>query len=293
MSLNSGTEPSKLRDPEFANERDMLVLQHGVDNYTDNQKLEPFHVNVLVLSYNRPRLIRETLDSIVSQQYDNMTVWVLDDASDFDIEKCVSEYAESNPKLGFVLRQAPCTTPEERATKSRLAEAINEVSAQIGGGEIVHYICDDDILAPHWVSRSARALYEHSAYHIAIGDVCWFNDGEDWKVDSIFGMPGVDPKIPRTWWIAGSFCHLSDCFHDEGLRWFDNKYGHSQDTNFISDVWANHSWYLILNTPSLYHREHRGALSHKLGRKNEAGLYKEGFVPPPATAEMLTGWQED
>jgi glycosyltransferase involved in cell wall biosynthesis len=59
-------------------------------------------VSVMVVAYNQAHLIRETLDSILAQGYDNLEIVVADDASTDGTPTIAREYAERYPRK-FVL----------------------------------------------------------------------------------------------------------------------------------------------------------------------------------------------
>lgn len=288
LARSEGIEPyQEIEQPEFDNERELIIMVQDGVVYKDAVRDGP-KACVLILSYNRPRMLGEAIESVLSQRYRNMDVFVVDDGSDFDVWGLIESFRDER----LLLAAAPKITIEERMAVSRVGANINAVLSQISSDSVVYYLCDDDIMAPDWIPRSMTGFINYDA-HVVAGEPWYFNDGEDWSTSAKYGMPRreVSGGIPTAYWATGSFAHLARCFHSEGLRWKDNTYLHSQDTNFINDLWDLHSDYLYIKVPAVYRREHPNMLSAKLGRK-EDGLYKPGFVPPPAKREHIEGLME-
>lgn len=241
--------------------------------------------NVLVFSYNRPRMLREAIESVLSQDYPNFDLYVVDDGSDvFDVWDLLEEYDDDR----ILLAQAPPISIEERLQRSRLGANANAVITQLLDNEVVYYLCDDDLMAPKWLSRSIRTFQMMPEVHVIQGESWYFQDGQDPLTEAVYGMPTENyTDMPTMYWSTGSFAHKVHCVTKEGIFWTDNSHLHSQDTNFINDIWKAHPNYGMIQSPAIYRREHDKTLSTKLGRKNESGKYQAGYIPPPATAEML------
>lgn len=278
-----------LKNPDFSAERDVLMISDKAHQLKDSVEDISLKANVILLSYNRPRMIREAIESVVSQTYPNLNLWIADDGSDFEFKEILDYFKDDR----ITVFQAPKISIEDRIARSRVAENINRIMDWIPSEEVVYYLCDDDIMAPQWISRSMQALQTAKEYHIVQGNSWSFKDGEDWHKESYEGMPlPFEDSTPRLWWSTGSFCHRASCYHEENITWHDSEYGHSQDTLFIKDLWETHTQYLIIDKPAVYRREHDNMLSSLLGRKDETGRYKPGFVPPPLDKDMIIGWME-
>lgn len=273
-----------IEEPEFDNERDLIIM---VKDATAHKAVHDGpKASVLILSYNRPNMLREAIQSVVTQDYRNLDVYIVDDGSDFDVWAVIDSFSDNR----ILLAAAPRIPIEERLKRSRLGENINAVLEQVDPKSIIYYLCDDDIMAPGWISRSMAGFINYDA-HVVAGEPWYFDDNEGIS-SARYGMPIRERGgIPTAYWATGSFAHRAVCFLNEGLRWKDNTYLHSQDTNFINDLWDLHSDYLYINIPAVYRREHQKMLSAKLGRK-EGGVYKPGFIPPPARREHIEGMME-
>lgn len=273
---------SELREPDFALERDLFVRVS--DKSTEHDSLDglTLRANVLLFSYNRPKMLREAIESVLAQDYGNFDLYIVDDGSDlFDPYDIADEFRDER----IVLAVAPQIPMEERVKRSRLGANANVVIMQLLEQEPVYYLCDDDLMAPKWLSRSIRAFQSDPLMHVVQGESWYFEDGH--LDEAAYGMPTDGYKaMPTMFWGTGSFGHRTLCCKKEGIWWSDNTYGHSQDTNFIMDFWKLHADYGYIPTPAVYRREHENTLSNKLGRKTD-GKYEIGYIPPPATKEMF------
>lgn len=281
---------TNLIEPHFEQEAQYLIAENQQILNEDSYKPQ-VGVNVIILSYNRPRMLLEAIYSVLYQDYDNLKIWIADDGSDFDISQAIHDEFDGPIIHKIKLRQTPHISPEERAKASRLANNINSIVASIPAHEIVHYLCDDDLMGENWLTRSSIALELNRNQHMAQGQAFTFKDGQEIK-DAVFGMPGDNPNLPWAYYGTGTFCHLAYCWHLEGVKWHDNAYGHSQDIDFIDSMLKAHQQSLIIDSPSIYRREHAKSLSSLLGRKDENGKYVPDFIPPPANPEILQGMME-
>lgn len=247
------------------------------------------HGNVILLSYNRPRMVREAVRSVLTQTHSDLTLWIYDDGSDlFDIYDVASEFDDER----IYLCKSPPIPAEERIqmNSTRWSTNINTILAQIPKGEFVLYLCDDDILHYDWLVQINRCFTEKELCHVLLGDLYWFYDGDDpYKT----GKKGFLSKIDTggeiiegrlfLWWSLGDFAHRSECFYDCDLKWRRGHegHGHSYDVEFINAMSKNHVAHLIAPIPAVYRREHVNTLSYRLGRIEDGYYTKTGGKMEP------------
>lgn len=284
MSITRTTD--NFREPEFNSEHNLIVAATNETGVVDSTEGLTLKAAILIFSYNRPKMLTEAIESVINQDYEKFDIYVVDDGSDiFDPWHDVIRNFDDERIL---LARASKIPVEERMKQSRLGRNANSVIKTLPDQDIVYYLCDDDLMAQKWLSRSIRTFQMMPEVHVVQGEAWYFQDGEDPLKDAIYGMPADGySDMPTMFWSTGSFAHKALCSNREGLWWMDNSYLHSQDTNFINDLWSLHPNYGMVSTPAVYRREHSKTLSAKLGRKNELGRYQSGYIPPPATKEML------
>lgn len=162
-------------------------------------------VTVIVLSYNRPRMIQECLDSIKGAD----EVIILDDGSDFWLNDVARPFFNRWPRL--IMRQLPRMTVDERLITPRVGNAINQ-AIRDATGDAIAYLCDDDLFHPEWIDNIRKHLLQNPAKpHVMYGQWNIFKDGE---------KPGdrVCDLVPFEM-TTGNFAHRKDCPIQCDLWW--------------------------------------------------------------------------
>ena len=106
-------------------------------------------VEVLLATFNGERFLREQVDSILTQDYENVQVLARDDGSSDGTVKMLNEYAERYPARFRVVSTSP-GTGSAKANFLRLMKAST-----------ADYICfsdQDDVWLPDKVSRTKQAM---------------------------------------------------------------------------------------------------------------------------------------
>ena len=108
-------------------------------------------VSVMIVTYNQQNLIRETIDSVLLQDYDNLEIVVADDASTDDTPNILQDYATKFPgKFVLVLNE------RNRGITGNCNSALNACS-----GELVAVLGGDDVLLPGKISAQVKVFVEN------------------------------------------------------------------------------------------------------------------------------------
>jgi glycosyltransferase involved in cell wall biosynthesis len=175
-------------------------------------------VTVIVLSYNRPRMLAEALDSIRGAD----EVIVLDDGSDFDVTDVAKFFLGRFPKITW--HRSPKLTVEERLITPRVGKLINH-AIRAATGDAIAYLCDDDLFHSEWIENIRKYLLEVPAKpHVMYAQWNSFNDGE---------KPGnrIHNLVPFEM-TTGNFAHRRDCSFVCDL-WWNEKSVACHDSHFI------------------------------------------------------------
>jgi glycosyltransferase involved in cell wall biosynthesis len=230
--------------------------------------------NVIVFSYNRPRMVREAIESVLASRSVELICWVYDDGSDFDITEVVRSIGDER----VVLAVAPPISPQERVRpgNTRWSTNVNWILSKMRNGETITYLCDDDLLHPDWLSYAEDMLSKSNSAHIVMGDMYYFYDGEDPFLEGRKGFPAKLEEESEfiSWWNLGAFTHRTECFFECGVRWRrgHKDYPHSWDIQYIDYLLRKHVGYVKIPVPAMYRREHPNTLSARAGRI-EDGYY--------------------
>ena len=104
-------------------------------------------VSVIALCHNHAPFLREALDSILSQTYPHLEVWLVDDASTDGSAAILRDYAARNPAWHLLL------LPENVGN----CRAFNQAFRQSQGAFIIDF-ATDDVLLPARISQQVAAF---------------------------------------------------------------------------------------------------------------------------------------
>jgi len=105
----------------------------------------------MIVTYNQEHLIREAIDSVLSQNYDNLEIVVADDASTDDTPNILQDYAAKFPEK-FVL----VLNDRNRGITGNCNSALNACS-----GELIAVLGGDDVLLPGKISAQVKIFVEN------------------------------------------------------------------------------------------------------------------------------------
>lgn len=174
----------------------------------------PLRITVAIPTYNRSRLLRQTLAGIVQQQYprDAFEILVIDNNSRDDTRTVVAEFTGAHPSLRYVLEE-----------QQGLDHARNRAVAEAKGDILV--FGDDDILVePTWLTLLVAAFSTEESDRIgAVGGevVPVFPDGlppwvAEWHSPLAFReTPG--PLAPNQSPMGANLAFPSRVFQEFGL----------------------------------------------------------------------------
>lgn len=223
---------------------DYLLMSILKNEYLRVQKTKEATVSVLVLSYNRPRMLAEALDSIEGAD----EVIILDDASSFDVQALAAPYLKRFPKSQ--IRIAPQVSTEERLKTPRLGAAINK-GIWASKCDVITYLCDDDLFHRDWIRRVREVFTDYPETHCVRASWGEFKDGEE---------PGakictLEPAFDMT---TGNFAHRRSCSLDHNV-WWDETSVAVHDCRFLmKGLFPAHPLQTIPKLPGLagWRREH-------------------------------------
>lgn len=225
-------------------------------------------VATILLSYNRPRMLREAIDSLAAAGPDQ--VILVDDGSDFD---AIPPIEAAFPDA-WQLVAAPKMTIDERLTTARLGRLINQALGAVTC-DVVTYLCDDDLFHPGWIAAVRSWFDARPAEHWTRGLWYQFQDGE---------TPGAEycPLDIRQL-TTGNFAHRTSCYAQCGIRWNESSVACHDDLM----LWDAHRFHNMFSVPDCgavagWRRLHRhNALrftSNAVYHHNAAELFAGGWL---------------
>jgi len=223
----------------------------------------------ILLSYNRPRMLHEALDSLRRARPDQVVL--VDDGSDFNAAAAVRAVF---PEARAIV--APQMSLGERLVTPRLGRLINQALALVEA-DAVTYLCDDDLFYPSWLD-AVRAWFDaNPGQHWTRGEWYVFQDGETPNLNQLCPL---DHRMLTT----GNFAHRLECYRDEGIRWSEGSIA-CHDDMFLWDVHRIHNTHAV---------PHCGAVAgwRRLHAHNALGYTQNAVYRANAGELFAQGWLE-
>ena len=120
-------------------------------------------VSVVVPTYERKRLLQETLDAILGQTYPNLEVIVVDNVSEDGTETFVKDLAD--PRIRYV-----------RNANHGIIAANRNLGIRLARGKYVALCDDDDLWLPTKVERQAAVMEARPAVGLSYCNAVVFNE---------------------------------------------------------------------------------------------------------------------
>ena len=108
-------------------------------------------VSVMIMAYNQAHLIRETLDSILAQDYDNLEVVVADDASTDGMQNILLEYAALYPEKMVVV-----LNPQNLGITGNANVSLGACT-----GELIALFSGDDVMLPGKIKAQVEVFMKN------------------------------------------------------------------------------------------------------------------------------------
>jgi glycosyltransferase involved in cell wall biosynthesis len=118
-----------------------------------NSAIDPVGISIITPVYNRSDCIGRCIESVVSQQYDNVEHWIVDDGSTDDTSAVIEEYARQYPSIRY-----------HRFDANRGVNAARNYAIQHSSKAFVFLLDSDDYLAEGALASVSRTILTHPGY---------------------------------------------------------------------------------------------------------------------------------
>ena len=168
---------------------------------------------VLLFSYNRPTLIKETLKSISDSTCRDWRLVLIDDASDFPIEDIAKSVLSKEEWSRTTFIKIPDTKEEKLARKGSWTGLWANNLIRVMPSDFVVWVCDDDLLKPDYLEKLCKYYEENPEVMYSFAHVETFGeaDGTSW-------LNKPFPVDPYCQVDASQVSWRSECFKEGGVR---------------------------------------------------------------------------
>jgi glycosyltransferase involved in cell wall biosynthesis len=196
------------------------------NTFRPNVKNKPL-VSVLIHNYNYGRYLRQCLDSVYSQTYDNFEIIFSDNASTDDSWDIAVEYSRKYPGSMTIIRN-----------RTNFGPSLNAKNCyDNASGKYYCTLCSDDAFEPEFIMRCVQAMETHPHTGFAITHRTIINEQGEHFVEpsfynqsciipgaeqaAVYMMAAVNPSVSQ---IMYNFEKAYKKLPSEGLlRWFAQR----------------------------------------------------------------------
>lgn len=108
-------------------------------------------VSIIIPNFNREKLIGETLESFIAQDYRNWECIIVDDGSTDRSVEIIEEYCQKDPRFRLLIR------PEEMP---KGANTCRNLGFEAAKGKYINWFDSDDLTLPTYISERVNILEE-------------------------------------------------------------------------------------------------------------------------------------
>jgi len=181
-------------------------------------------VSILIPSYNQGRFIRETIDSILNQDYRPLKIHVIDGGSTDETVDVLKSYGDI-PELQWI------SEPD-----NGVVDAVNKGFARVTG-EIVGIQSSDDMYLPGAISRIVEVMREDPSLGLVYGDTVKVDAEGRELLKQVIGPWSLENVFLLKTWIPQPSAFFRREMLDACGGW-DERIPYSPDT----DLWLRMSF---------------------------------------------------
>lgn len=194
-------------------------------------------ISIIIPTFNRQRLLSQTLESVQAQTFETWEAWVVDDGSTDGTEQYVTGIAAQDGRIHYVKRDRP----------QRGAPACRNQGVELAQGDYIIFLDSDDCLAPSALENRFQHMEQHPELDFGVFGCILFRD-----------RPGDTPLL----WNAVTPENDLDRFLANDVPWQTTspiwrktaleKLGLWDETLITGQDWDQHLRALILNLSYQY-----------------------------------------
>ena len=126
-------------------------------------------VSIIIPCFNRETLVSETLDSIISQSYENWECILVDDRSTDDTYKILKEYEKKDTRFKAILRNE---------NQNKGANSCRNIGVSKSKGNFIVFFDSDDLMTIDHLKIKLETILSNN-YDFAITRTKYFNNPEN------------------------------------------------------------------------------------------------------------------
>ena len=133
-------------------------------------------ISIITASYNYADYIKETIESVINQTYENWEMIIVDDGSKDDSVRVIESYCEKNPKIKLY--------QHKNHQNKGLAETLKLAISKADSDWIV-FLESDDTITPDYLSKKLDVIKKYPDIRFIFNDVKTFGDGSALAAENV------------------------------------------------------------------------------------------------------------
>jgi spore maturation protein CgeD len=213
--------------------------------------------SIIITSYNRPNLLLQSVNSALSQDYEDKEILIGDDGSDLETRELCEKYEQEH---GIIYYQSN-RKDEDRLKVTEFAENINEC-IKLSTGDVIFYLVDDDYYLQGHVSLLMQALKENPDWMVVYGPQSQnrYNDDTGEEIYVFTRSPGAVVPQASCQLDHNQVAHRREVFDKTGL--WETDIAHRGAADAVMWQKINKYWpvYRATNRVTNVHRWHKNSI---------------------------------
>lgn len=219
-------------------------------------------ISIIIPTYNRAYLIKQTIDSIIKQTYQNWECIIVDDGSTDNTEDLIKEYLKKDRRFKYYIRPPYILKGVSNCRNYGLEKA---------NGKFINFFDSDDIMLPGFLKERIEVFIQHPETDVVFcAFKCFYETGLRNQIYNGEYSGDIIDDLLNSRVSFGPLCFLIKKSVLEGLR-FDPEINSSEDTDFFFNLFVSKDLVVRNVSEVLYHvRRHDQSIVSKLDKKGKS-----------------------
>jgi glycosyltransferase involved in cell wall biosynthesis len=228
-----------------------------------------FLISIIIPVYNSSEFLKETLDSITTQEYSNWECIIVDDGSTDNSEKIVEEYINLDNRFQLYKR------PKDII---KGANSCRNFGLEKAKGGYVQFFDSDDLMLKNHLSDKLNIFIRESELDVIINKLSFYEDGKithmsNIESNSIF----IDSCLDKIDFYVSGPLWKSDFLIKNNIK-FDKKISNLDDWDFNLRALLCNANIRLIDTSTILYRQWPNSLSKQISLCNPLEIKSEIYA---------------
>lgn len=214
--------------------------------------------SIITPTYNRARFLTEMIESVQQQTFTDYEHIIVDDGSEDDSEKIVSEFAKADSRINYIIQE----------NKGR--STARNVGIEQAKGQYVCFLDSDDLWLPNHLENLRQTIEKHNEPAFFHTGLIWFYDDGTPEQEVVY-RPRHFYTSDTEFAIVNQFAPDCVCVPRSSLD--EDKFNPSLSINEDAELWAR----ITTNYPVVSIEESTAKLRVHSG--NTSALVEDAITP--------------